>query len=391
MKIVHICLCGLFGEKYAYQDNLLTEYHRRAGHKVTIIAPTMSGFTFNNGVVYDPAGEKMLDNGCKLVRVKPLFKSDRINKHLHLYESIDDLILKEAPDLIFVHNVSSFNYLCLLKVKKKLPNVSIVFDSHMDEFNSNKNYLSKILNGVVYKYLVVARLKKISNIFYGVTPSRCDFLNKVFGVPKEKIKLLCMGADDVNMQFAKREILGKEVRNNYGLSEDDFLIVTGGKIDKTKNIDKLIDAVSRINNPKVKILFFGSITDDLRPYIESMLSERIIYAGWVDSKIVYKYFYAADIVMFPGLHSVLWEQAVASRVPIAVSRLKGFEHVNVNDNCLFLEGNTIEYYKQFVEKLIDNNQIYTKLKVGADGKEADAFFYSHIAQSVIDEVNKLID
>lgn len=261
----------------------------------------------------------------------------------------------------------------------------------MDEFNSNKNYLSKILNGVVYKYLVVARLKKISNIFYGVTPSRCDFLNKVFGVPKEKIKLLCMGADDVNMQFAKREILGKEVRNNYGLSEDDFLIVTGGKIDKTKNIDKLIDAVSRINNPKVKILFFGSITDDLRPYIESMLSERIIYAGWVDSKIVYKYFYAADIVMFPGLHSVLWEQAVASRVPIAVSRLKGFEHVNVNDNCLFLEGNTIEYYKQFVEKLIGNNQIYTKLKVGADGKEADAFFYSHIAQSVIDEVDKLID
>ena len=51
MKIVHLCLCGLFGEKYAYQDNLLTKYHKKMGNEVTIIAPTASKFTSNGGVV----------------------------------------------------------------------------------------------------------------------------------------------------------------------------------------------------------------------------------------------------------------------------------------------------------------------------------------------------
>lgn len=68
------------------------------------------------------------------------------------------------------------------------------------------------------------------------------------------------------------------------------MIVTGGKIDKIKNIHLLAKAVSQINNPHVKILMFGSIVDELKHDIDSLLSDRIIYIGWINSDTVYEYF-----------------------------------------------------------------------------------------------------
>lgn len=388
MKIVHICLCGLFGEKYAYQDNLLTKYHKKLGHEVTIIAPTMSKFTSNGGVEYEQAGVKILDNGCKLIRAQSKYPSEFINRHLRLYEDITQIILDEKPDLIFAHNLSTFNNLCLLKVKKRLPNVRICFDSHMDEYNSNKNVVSKFLNGFVFRYFVVKRLLPLSDFFYGVTPSRCTFLKDVFGVPNKKISYLPMGADDDNLYMEGRQNLRKEVRQKYNISDDDFLIVTGGKIDKVKHIDLLAKAVSEIDNRKVKILLFGSIVDDLKPIIENLLSERVIYVGWINSSDVYKYFYAADLTMFTGLHSAMWEQAAAARCPMAVTRLKGFEHVNFNDNCLFLDGCTVAYYKNFIENLAKNTSRYKLLKENADNDKANMFLYSTIAQRVVDDLIK---
>lgn len=385
-KIVHLCLCGLFGEKYAYQDNLLTKYHRKLGYDVTIIAPTKAQFTSNGDVIHAPAGMTFLADGCKLIRVRTKYKSKWINKHFHLFEDITAIVLAEKPQLIFVHNLSSFNYLCLLKIKKILPEVKIIFDNHMDEYNSSQNILSKFLNGFIYRYCVVRRLLPISPLFYGVTPSRCTFLKDILGVPKNQISYLPMGADDEKMQFEKRTTLRKCIRERYNVSDDDFLIVTGGKIDKSKHIDLLAQAVNEIANPQIKILLFGAIIDELKPAIESLQSERVIYVGWINSADVYQYFYAADLVMFPGLHSVMWEQAVASRCPIAVSRLKGFEHVNFNHNCLFLDNCNIEYYKEFIKEIVGDRHHYNILRCNADSEKANQFLYSNIAQKVIDDI-----
>ena len=389
MKIVHLCLCGLFGEKYAYQDNLLTKYHRRIGLDVTIIAPTMARFTSNGGVVHEPIGEKILDNGCKLIRVKNKYASERFNTFIRLYEDITPIILAEAPDYIFVHNLLTFNYLCLLKVKRSLPNVKIVFDNHMDEYNSNKNIFSKFLNKVIFRHFVVKRLLPLSDFFYGVTPSRCSFLKEVFSVPEKKVHYLPMGADDEKINLEKRQILREGIRKEYGIADYDFLIVTGGKIDRIKHIDLLVKAVAETESPNVKILLFGSIVDELKPIINSFLSQKVIYVGWIDSDTVYQYFYAADLVMFPGLHSAMWEQAVAARSPIAVSRLKGFDHVDFNGNCLFLYESNVEYYKSFVESISNDKERYEQLKCNANNDGANMFLYSNIAKKVIEDLEKL--
>ena len=123
MKIVHVIIgSGFFNEKYAYQDNTLPKYHRKEGHEVTIIAPVYSGIDKSTGrVLLSPAGIRFLEDGTKLIRLKPDWPHPN-TEHVHLYHRMAVAVENEAPDLIFAHAVSSLNYsydinICILKLK----------------------------------------------------------------------------------------------------------------------------------------------------------------------------------------------------------------------------------------------------------------------------------
>jgi len=385
MKIVHICISAPWGEKYAYQENLLPHYHRLMGHDVTIIAPVFTTIG-NYSDKKDPVGESFLNDGSKLIRLAPQVINSVLLAHVPLVKGLQSAITAEKPDLLFVHDVACFNYRCLTAVKKLFPNLKIVFDNHGDFINSLHSPITKFLHKIIYRITIIPRLIKISDIFYGVTPSRCVFLNKVYGIPNDKISLLVMGADDEKMNIEQREEQRCSVRKRYNISPDDFLVVSGGKIDKLKNIHVLAHAVNSLNLSNVKLLVFGKINEEMRPFFDAEKSSNIIEIGWVNSDKVYELFFAADLVIFPGLHSVLWEQAVASKVPCAFSKLEGFEHVQVNNNCILMEGKDSNYYANLIKKLTHNKEAYSQLKANAASSQLDKFYYSNIAQQVLKDV-----
>ena len=264
--------------------------------------------------------------------------------------------------------------------------MQLVADNHCDYVNSLHSPITRILHKTFFRYYVVNKLIPHVKLFYGVTPSRCTFLKEVYGVPDDRIKLLVMGADDRSMRLEKRLQLRKEVRGRYGIKDDDFLIVTGGKIDRLKNIHILANAVNSIQNEHVKLLVFGKINEDMQPIFDAEDSQRIIRIGWVNSDKVYELFYAADLIVFPGLHSVLWEQAVASKTPCAFSKMKGFEHVNINGNCILMEGKDSLFYQNMISELLESPQSYLALKDSCEDPQIEAFYYSNIARQVINDV-----
>lgn len=265
----------------------------------------------------------------------------------------------------------------------------VVFDNHIDTVNSLHNFATKFLHKFLYRRFLVPKLVRITDVLYGVTPSRFDFLRDIYGIPENKIKLLVMGADDEKMHLEQKDEKRAEIRVKYGISDDDFLIVTGGKIDLQKNIHVLAKAVNELGDKHVKLLVFGSISADLTTIFESLKSENVIVIGWIGSDKVYEYFFAADFVMFPGQHSVMWEQAVASKVPCAFTKIDGFEHVNINDNCILMEGNTEEYYKNLILSVTGNTEKYAKLKHNANSDKVSCFLYSNIANKVLKDVSMI--
>lgn len=390
MKIIHLCVCGEFYEEYAYQDNLLPKYHRKAGHDVSIIAATYSRFDQKTGkVIRDNCKEKFLADGTKVIRLKPVLPLF-LNSHVHCFWGMRKVINKEKPDLIFAHGLECPNYLYLSRYKNKFPNVKIVFDNHTDFQNSLHSPITRFWAYNVVGKIIVKHLLWTSNKFYGTTPVRQAFLTDVYGVPVEKTDFLPFGADDEKMHLESREELREIVRREYGIKEKDFLIVTGGKIDKKKNIHKLVEAVNEIGNPNLFILVFGSIVNEMKPIFDELKSDHFIYVGWIPSDGVYKFFYAADLVAFPGLHSVMWEQAVAARVPTAFSEIEGFKHVDIGGNCIFFKETCAVYYKTVIEKVLNDKDYYSKLKNCSMSNKAEIFLYSHVADKVIkDAENQL--
>lgn len=384
MKIVHLCLCSPFYEGYAYQDNLLPKYQKKAGHDVTIITSPYGKFVGKSGNEDVGSGTSVLKDGTKLVRLKALLPQ-KVNMHIYAYSGLYKNLLQEKPDLLFVHGVESINYVRLSHYKKTHPNVKIVFDNHTDEINSLHHWSTRLYSKIVIKNIIVRKLIPIAEWFYGTTPVRSDFMIVHYAIPKEKVKLLPMGADDDEMHIDQKESIRNEVREKYGISSDDFFIVTGGKIDPLKNIHILAEAVAKSKYDHIKILIFGSIQEELKEVFNRLESKRVICIGWQPSNDVYRYFYAADLVVFPGLHSVMWEQAVASKVPCAFSKIKGFEHVDIGGNCVLMEGKDVAYYQSLIEKLYLDKTKQARIKDASQSEECEKFLYSKIAQSVIQD------
>ena len=385
MKIVHLCLCSPFYEGYAYQDNLLPKYHKKSGHDVTIITSPYGKFVTKSGNENVGSGVSYLRDGTKLVRLKAILPQ-KINMHIYAYLGLGKTLIKESPDFLFVHGVESINYTILANYKKKHSKVKIVFDSHTDEINSLHHWLTRLYSKLIIKCFIVPKLIPIAERFYGTTPIRNKFLIEHYGIPAKKVKLLRMGADDEEMHIEQKDTIRKEIRKQFGIASDDFLVVTGGKIDPLKNIHVLAEAVAKSDNKHIKILIFGSIQEELADFFKSIESDRVQCIGWQPSNEVYRFFYAADLVMFPGFHSVMWEQAVASKVPCAFSKIKGFEHIDIGGNCILMEGKDVCYYRSLIETLYNNKEKYHQMVESANSALSEEFLYSHISQTVISDI-----
>ena len=382
MKILHICLATNYTEGYGYQENLLPYCHMKDGHDVVIFASDMM-FDKNFHFTKRPAAEYV---NAHNIRVKILestvysklwfLKSDFIG----LYSDIE----KEAPDIIFVHGPQFMSLKDIKKYKMQHPEVKVFIDNHADYYNTRVRTLRKKIAHWLFYGHTMRSMSKDVEMFWGVTPWRCDFLHKMYGVPKEKIGLLVMGGDDEKIHFENLDNIKKIIRQKHDVADGDFLIITGGKIDKTKNIHLLVDAVKAIGRDSVKLLVFGQPTKDFEEEFLTHVNdtECIRYIGWIDSNSVYDYFLASNLCVFPGTHSVLWEQACACGLPGIYKHWEGMHHVDVDGSALFLYNDTADEIKAKLTDLLNDPKKYETMKKAAERGKA-VFSYREISKRAI--------
>lgn len=381
MKVVHLCLANFFIDNYSYQENLLTKYHAKMGYDVTVIA---SLFTFNKdgkGCLLESPCEYVNADGVKVMRLA--YKKDllrRFNRRLRRFEGFEDALVKENPDVIFAHNTSFVDVSYVVKYKRGHPNVRIFADSHADWINSARNWLSlNIQHKLLWRY-TTQQLTRVSEKIYGVLPIRCDFLQQVYKVPREKIEYLPLGVDDEAVPD-DTEIVRSQVRLPLGLQKSDFVVVTGGKIDALKNTILLMRAINEIKNPKVHLIVFGTVLPELKKQFQELLSDKIHYVGWANAQEVINYLVASNVACFPGTHSTLWEESIGLGLPCVFKHWKGMEHVNKNGNCVFLYQDSMQEIKDVLQRFLDKD-FYEKVLNRAK-EVAPSFRYSEIAKKAI--------
>lgn len=384
MKIVHLCLGSFYPDNYSYQENLLPKFHKELGYEVEVIASTQSFDKFGKVCYLQNIGTYQNEYDIKVTRLQ--YKTcNKLWRKLKRYQGCYDALKLAKPDIIFIHGGQFLDIDQVVRYVKENMDTVVYVDNHADFSNSATNWFSKnLLHKQIWKKCE-RKIEPFTRKFYGVLPVRVDFLKEMYGLPEEKCELLVMGADDELVEEAADIHVRNTIRKKYGIAEDDFLIMTAGKIDQWKTQTLLLmQAVKNIKSSKVKLIVFGSVTQELQDKVNSLVDgQKIQYIGWVQSKDSYKYFASAELVVFPGRHSVFWEQVTGQGVPMLVKDWPGTHHVDLGGNVIFLKEDKVEEIQEKLQYLLDNPDKYYHMKQIAQQEGMKIFSYRNIAERAL--------
>ena len=385
MKIVHICLAGGYTEGLNYQENIIIKYQARDGHDVSLIT---TDHCYTEGIwgLCRTEIDYINPEGVHIIRLPFALPAPyNINRQVGIFKGFYQVLEKLKPETILVHNIQFQDIRKVAAYKRKHPEVTVYVDNHSDFSNSARNWFSR---NTLYRFWwkpCAKAMEPYADKFWGVMPSRVDFLHNIYGISRNKIDILVMGADDESVSHAADPELQRMIREKYGISQEEFLIVTGGKIDAFKTQTLLLTkAVQEIDREDVKLLIFGSIDEELKDGILSMCDgKKIQHVGWAKGNQSYEYFACADLVAFPGRHSVYWEQVAAQGIPMICKYWDGTTHIDIGGNVEFLMEDSVEEIKNKLLQVLDEPGKYDEMKKVAQSDLRHQFSYKIIARKSV--------
>ncbi len=385
-RLIHIIIYAAYKEGWGYQENILPIKHSQLGYDVHIITYNQEGrcikepstYINNENIKVHILKKRNTSIIERIPKIGTVIKSYR-NKTIGLYDKLVGL----EPDIIFVHGVGCYDYIEVAQYVKEKSNIRLYVDNHCDYYNNPVIGLK----GILIRHLgsrVGRLLASVSNKMWGVTPWRVLYLQDVYSIPKEKCGLLVMGGDESKIDFTNKAKIRAEVRERYNVASDTFLIITGGKIDRTKNIHCLAEAVNKLSKKyNIRLLVFGKYDEEMGS-LPVFKSESVINVGWIESDKSYELFLASDLAVFPGTHSVLWEQACAAGIPgIFKDWDGGVAHIDVGGNVVLLKDITVERLIDAIESIVNTEQ-YNNMKSIAEVEGRKVFSYIEIAKRSIE-------
>jgi len=254
----------------------------------------------------------------------------RIYKHFHssrdyynyfiefYFEKVYADLKKRNYDLIILENSPGHAY----KLSKRGFH-NLILHLHNDLLNTKSRFHDEIFNS----------LKKI------VTVS--DFVKeRVLTIhPSSKVQTVFNGID--LKQFAPKET-SLVSRKSLGFSEEDFVMVYSGRINKDKGISELIDALLQLKDIcQIKLMvlgssFFNNVKNEdefiqLLKKKAKIIKERIAFTGFIPYNQVPDFLQIADIAVLPSM----WDEpfgltiieAMAVGLPLITTRSGGIPEI----------------------------------------------------------------
>lgn len=275
---------------------------------------------------------------------------------------------RQKPDLIFspTHYIPRFS---------PVPRIVTIFDLSFLHFPEmfKKQDLWQLKNWTKFSAENADHIITISNF------SKQDIIQK-YGVNKEKITVACPGFDE-------------EVFKKTGKTQDNYIIYIG-TIQPRKNLVRLIEAVSRIEN--LKLLIVGKTIGEGRggwKYQEILetpkklgVEDRVKFLGFVPTEDLPDLLSGSLAFVLPSL----WEgfgipvlEAMACGVPVIVSNVSSLPEV-VGKAGLLIDPYSVDQIEQVMRTIVLDKKLRQKYsKAGL--LRAQKFSWSKMAKVVLKE------
>ncbi len=379
MRLVYIKLINSYSDKLTYQENVLPPRFVSMGYETHILVSPRENT--DKGVIERNPCEYINNYGVH-VHVIPFSKHFKhISKKFDYYDSLYNILEELKPDFIFSHSVQYLSFSSLGKYKRHHPEVTIVADNHADHIitplnNIKRKFIQKFLFGTIIK-----QQEKYIDKFYGVSPSRAEYLYKVYGVNPNKIAVIPQMGDDNVIKKYDHAIERSELCDKYNLDEKNVIITFGaGNIDKKKNLLPLVEATEHF--PNFELVIFGAFSNDVQSIMQSHLKKsNIHFIGKLNGENIYKLLIASDIAIYPGQHSVLWDNTVACGTPLCVRKWEGMDYFDISGNCIYLSDGTTNEIVNVLKEISEKNLVSSMREAAIAAKIS--FSATEIAKRII--------
>lgn len=270
-------------------------------------------------------------------------------------------------------------------VEQYLINNGEKFDLIINE--SSNFYGFKNVSNALGKEKIMAHLHcyvradKYLDSTYGNIITVSDYIkNKWMETSKmntDNVLVLKNGIDLSKFNKSVDEYEKKELKDKLKLSDDDFIVMYCGRIVPEKGIKELMEAIIAIRNTNIKLLILGSpkfgikCSSNYLNYVNKIVGEnmnRIIFTGFLDNKLLYKYYSIANISVIPSIYEdpaplVPIECMAAGKASIVTNSGGAWEYVN--DKCSIKvdkEGDLVNQLKEKIVYLMNNPDDIRKME-----------------------------
>lgn len=270
------------------------------------------------------------DSGCNIEYYNQLIFRNPFNyKEVKRgVKNVEDIIKNNSIDLIFCCTPLGGYAGRILGKKYKIP---VVYQVHGFHFYKG----APLLNWLIY-YPIEKRLSKYTDILITINEEDYNYAKKKFKKVHDLRYIPGIGVDRDNIATSRKN--PQDLRNELGLSKDDYVIISVGYLNRNKNHKVVIDALSKINNPKIHYLIAGEGDEKealLKQAKDNHLENNIHLLGY--RKDVYDLISSSDLFVLPSFREglpVSVMEAMCLKTMVIASSIRGVNEL-LDKNTLF--------------------------------------------------------
>ncbi|MEW9670775.1 glycosyltransferase [Ammoniphilus sp. 3BR4] len=324
----------------------------------------MPQYGFKGKVVcfYEASFSKELRNRGIEVEV---LKFDRFD--FRLFTGLREVFLREKPHIIHTHGVKA-NFFGRLAARK-FPQIPLVTTIHSLLHFDYTNQLAYF-----FAYRMEKWTRAYNDHFIAVSQSIAEYLRED-GVKAEKLSVIHHGID-VDL-FSKGSPV---LRDELGLSDDDYLIGIVSRLVKIKGIDYAISSMPSIlqANSRAHLIIVGSgpEEEELKALAEKLgIREHVHFVGFRKdiANCLHSFDCFVSASLSEGLGLNILEAMAASR-PVAVTGVGGvLDFTEDRENSLIIETRSSEDLAKHVIELMNNPDFAQRLAEEAHRQVKQSF------------------
>lgn len=290
----------------------LAQNMAKRGHEVHVIAP---GVKFGDHIDVDECGVTV--HRISSLPVKMVHPNFRVIAKPDIYPAARKIIKDFKPDIIHIQNHFTLGRACLKAAKKM--HIPIVGTNHFMPDNLVQ-FAPNFIEGTMIKVLWRDFLNVYNKLDYVTAPSRAAVKMLEDVGYKKHAEVVSNGMEFE--KFKKRPPVEAHLKK-YGIDKNLTTFLSVGRVEKDKNLDVIIEALSiYLKKHKAQLVLVGNgkFEGEFKKVARNLkIRDKVIFTGKISDRDVEEIYSVADVYVGAGtaeLQGLSVMEGMASGLPV---------------------------------------------------------------------------